>query len=53
MYVVKAALTFVKVLFTSSPGIPVMIGVAEPIVVPGAIQIWLEASAMNAPALKA
>ena len=53
MYAVKALMSFVRVVFSSPVGMPLTIGVADPMTVPGTMKIELDASAMYAPALNA
>ncbi len=46
-------MSFVSVVFSSPVGIPLTMGVADPMSVPGTISIFVDDSAMYAPALKA
>ena len=49
----NALISFVRVVFSSPVGIPLTIGVADPITVPGIITMNFDDSAMYAPALNA
>ena len=46
-------MSFVRVVFSSPVGMPLTIGVADPMTVPGTMKIELDDSAMYAPALEA